>query len=70
MVRLVSLMLLFGITISKAQSVIEINDSIEERIFMPFELSYFIDSTNVIPFRKISSQDFAAQFRQHTSYLN
>lgn len=70
MVRLVSLILLFGVTISKGQSVIEINDSIDERIFMPFELSYFIDSTNTIPFRKISSQAFATQFRQHSSYLN
>jgi hypothetical protein len=70
MVRLVSLILLFGVTISSAQSVIEINDAVEERIFMPFELSYFIDSTNTIPFRKISSPDFSGEFRQHTSYLN
>jgi hypothetical protein len=70
MVRLVLLILLFKVTISNAQSVIEINDAVEERIFMPFELSYFIDSTNTIPFNKISSRGFAAQFRQHSSYLN
>ena len=70
MVRLVLLILLFRVAVSNAQSVIEINDAIEERIFMPFELSYFIDSTNTIPFSKISSRAFASQFRQHSSYLN
>src|SRR5258705_3342321 len=70
MVRHVLLLLLFGVTICNAQSVIEINDSIEERIFMPVELSYFIDSTNTIPFHKISSRPFASEFRQHSSYLN
>jgi len=70
MLRPVLLILLFGFTISNAQSIIEINDSIEERVFMPFELSYFIDSTNTIPFRKISSLAFADQFRQHSRSLN
>jgi len=70
MLRPVLLTLLFGVTISNAQSIIEIDDSIEERIFMPYELSYFIDSTNTIPFRKISSSGFAHQFKQHSSYLN
>jgi len=68
--RPVLLILLFGVTISKAQSIIEINDSIEERIFMPSELSYFIDSTNTIPFQRISSSAFANEFKQHSSYLN
>ncbi len=70
MQRFTLLLLFFCITSSKAQSVIEINDATEERIFMPFELSYFIDSTNTIPFHKISSPAFAGNFRQHTSYLN
>ncbi len=64
------LMVLLRFTISNAQSIIEINDTIEERIFMPFELSYFIDSTNTIPFQKISSSAFASKFRQHSTYLN
>src|SRR5689334_15235514 len=70
MLRPVLLIFLFGAAISNAQSIIEINDSVEERVFMPFELSYFIDSTNTIPFKKISSSTFADQFRPHSSSLN
>src|SRR5258706_4607599 len=70
MLRLELLILCFCVTLSHAQTVIEINDSTDERVFMPFGLSYFIDSTNAIPFHRIPSREFAGQFRQHTSYLN
>ncbi len=70
MIRLTVLILLLDFSLSRAQSIIEINDSVDERIFMPFELSYFIDSTNTIPFQKIASSEFSGQFKQHSSYLN
>lgn len=54
----------------RAQVVIEINDSINERIFMPYELSYFIDTSNKIPFTTICQEKFLSQFRKHISYQN
>ena len=56
--------LLFG------QSITEVNDSVDERIFMPQELFYYVDSTNTISFQHISSKEFSNQFRQHSSYQN
>src|SRR5258706_15165142 len=53
-----------------SQSIIEVNDSVDERIFMPQELSYLIDSTNTLSFELISSPDFANKFSQHASYQN
>ncbi len=53
-----------------AQSIITINDSINERVFMPNELSYFIDSTNTVPFRLISEPEFGNYFKKRSSYQN
>jgi predicted nucleic-acid-binding Zn-ribbon protein len=50
--------------------VIEINDSINERVFMPYELSYFIDADNRVPFSVISQPGFVSQFKQHASFQN
>ena len=52
-----------------AQRVI-INDDIDERVFMPFEHTCFIDSSNALTFEKISSPGFQARFRQLTTYQN
>ncbi len=37
---------------------------------MPYELTYYIDSTNVLSFQQISASKFSGEFRQHTSYKN
>jgi predicted nucleic-acid-binding Zn-ribbon protein len=54
----------------RAQTVIEVNDSINERVFMPYELSYFVDPANRIPFATISQPEFASHFQQHSSFHN
>src|SRR5882762_8049494 len=53
-----------------SQSIIEVNDSIDERIFMPRELFYLIDSTNTLSFELISSREFYNKFSRHSSYQN
>lgn len=70
MFRSLFLILLFVGAQAQAQSIIAINDSIDERIFMPFELSYFVDTSDTIPFLKISSSDFSSRFQKHSNYQN
>jgi two-component system, sensor histidine kinase LadS len=53
-----------------SQHVVEVDDSIDERNFMPFELTFLVDSTNELSFEKISSAEFSDRFHQHPSYQN
>jgi hypothetical protein len=53
-----------------AQTVVEIDDSITEHNFMPYELTYYVDSTNALSFPEVSSHEFANHFSQHPSYQN
>lgn len=53
-----------------AQDPVTIRDSTDERNFMPYELSYFIDPTNSVTAEQVMSEAYAHRFRQHTSYLN
>jgi two-component system, sensor histidine kinase LadS len=53
-----------------SQHAVEIDDSIDEQNFMPFELTFFVDSTNALSFREISSPEFSNRFHQHSSYQN
>lgn len=64
------LLILFSSISVFSQQVIDVADSVDERIFMPVELTYFIDSTNSIPFREVASPDFSSHFREHASYQN
>ncbi len=52
------------------QSPVEINDAIDHRDFMPSDLLYFVDTTNQISVREISSEKFQANFQRHSSYQN
>jgi two-component system, sensor histidine kinase LadS len=52
------------------QGIVEIDDEVDECNFMPYDLTYFLDSTNTFSFEQISSSAFAGHFRQHTSYQN
>lgn len=54
----------------QAQEIVEVDDEVNERNFMPYELTYFIDSANTLSFAEISSPGFAGRFQQHTSYQN
>lgn len=61
---------LFVSSCLKAQTVIEINDSVNERVFMPYELSYFIDADNNVSFSTISKPGFTSQFKQQSNLQN
>jgi len=53
-----------------AGQTIEVNDTIVERNFMPYELTYYIDTTNSLSFWQISSNGFSNRFETHPDYQN
>lgn len=53
-----------------AQQAVEIDDRIDERNFMPSELTYLIDTTNTLTFGEIYSNRFTGTFKQYATYLN
>ena len=52
------------------QQPVEVDDRVEERNFMPYELMYFKDVSGAITFQQISSSEFVNKFRLHTDYRN
>ena len=57
-------------TCLKAQAIVEVDDAIDESNFMPYDLTYFIDTTNTLVFKDVFSPAFADRFKQHSSYQN
>jgi two-component system, sensor histidine kinase LadS len=55
---------------AQAQLPFEIDDAVEERNFMPNELSFFIDPTDKLSFLEISSVEYSNRFQTHTDYQN
>lgn len=53
-----------------AQTIIEVNDSLPERIFSLKQLEYFEDKSNTLTFDNISTEAFAPQFQTNFSYNN
>jgi two-component system, sensor histidine kinase LadS len=53
-----------------AQQQVEVDDLVDERVFMPYELMYFSDLTHTKSFQEISSPDLANRFQLHTNYQN
>src|SRR5690606_41012468 len=53
-----------------AQGVVEVDDTVDERNFMPNQLAYLIDSTDVLTFEDVSSPAFAGRFQTHRAYQN
>ncbi|MBX2946157.1 MAG: transposase [Cyclobacteriaceae bacterium] len=53
-----------------AQAPFEIDDAVEERNFMPYELTYFVDPADRLTFIEISSVEFSNRFKAHTNYQN
>ncbi|MBS1490203.1 MAG: receptor [Bacteroidetes bacterium] len=69
MIRAAILVLLLTSRVA-ALAQIKINDSLSERVFMPYELTYFVDVSNHTPFQKIISDEWAEKFRLNRSYQN
>jgi two-component system, sensor histidine kinase LadS len=64
---------LFGCLIfcsSFSQDVVTLEDERDERNFMPYELTYLVDTTNTLSFEQISGPSFAPKFHQHELYQN
>jgi hypothetical protein len=62
---------LFALSVnSRGQGFLEVNDNLDERNFMPYELTYFIDSANTLSFDEVSSPAFATRFLRHANYQN
>jgi hypothetical protein len=53
-----------------AQSVVEINDNVSERNFMPYEIPVYVDESNTLSFWEISSTQFSNRFNPNPSYQN
>jgi hypothetical protein len=53
-----------------AQNIIEVDDERIEQNFMPYDLPYYLDTTNTLTFAQVSSTQFSNRFRQHPSYQN
>jgi two-component system, sensor histidine kinase LadS len=64
------LLLFIGSGSLLAQQPVEVDDNVDERVFMPYQLMYFKDTTHAMGFAQISSPLFANQFQQHTNYQN
>src|SRR5882762_6069358 len=65
---LLGMMMLLGTV--NAQRIFEVNDALIERNFMPYELEYYVDTTNAISFWQISSNSFSNRFHPHPNYHN
>jgi two-component system, sensor histidine kinase LadS len=53
-----------------AQDIVEVNDSVNERNFMPYDLDFVVDEQNELSFFEVSSKSFANRFRNHPKYQN
>jgi two-component system, sensor histidine kinase LadS len=53
-----------------AQPPVAVDDQINERVFMPYELNILVDTTNTLTFEQISSASFADNFICNTEYQN
>lgn len=53
-----------------AQNIIEVDDQRIEQNFMPYDLPYYVDTTNTLTFAQISSRQFSNRFEKHPSYQN
>lgn len=53
-----------------AQSIVQVNDDIDEKIYTLNDLEYYIDSTNLLTLQDISKADFQSRFKRHSDYQN
>lgn len=67
---LIYITFLFGVFAGFSQNAVEVDDSIEERNFMPFEIAYFVDPENQLTFSTIETPEYASRFKTHIDYQN
>jgi hypothetical protein len=53
-----------------SQSIAQVNDQIDEKIFTLNDLEYYIDSTNTLTLQDISKKEFQSRFKRHSDYQN
>lgn len=63
------MLMLIG-SMAKAQLVVEVSDNLNERNFMPYQLPYYLDTTNQLTFWEVSSPGFSNRFQQNANYHN
>jgi two-component system, sensor histidine kinase LadS len=54
----------------QGQGIVTVDDAIDERNFMPYELTYFIDTANTLAFEEIYSPSFSGKFHKNSAYQN
>lgn len=66
------LVLLFSVASMSvfSQDIVEVIDSVNEKNFMPYDLSFVVDEGDELSFFEVSSKSFANRFRKHTEYQN
>jgi two-component system, sensor histidine kinase LadS len=47
-----------------------IADDTDELVFMPYDLNYLIDTTNLLTRDQVASERYAGEFRRHAAYQN
>ncbi len=67
--------ILIGFTVAiggtlRAQEPLQIIDSMDQRNFMPYDLTMFVDSANTLSFQQVASADFADHFKSNRDYQN
>ncbi|HEY3404696.1 MAG TPA: 7TM diverse intracellular signaling domain-containing protein [Ohtaekwangia sp.] len=67
---LIAGLLLFFIHLYAQDDVFKVDDAQTERNFMPYELPYYLDTTNTLTFWQVSSHGFSKRFQAHPSYQN
>jgi two-component system, sensor histidine kinase LadS len=68
--RIFCLILSFAPFLLYSQEVTEIIDSLDERNFMPYDLSFYVDETNELSFFDVSSSGFTNRYKKNTGYHN
>lgn len=70
MKKIVLLFLWFGLPVFSLAQTTEIDDAVDERIFLLKDLEFFIDTTNRLTFSHISDSLFEQAFQRRESYQN
>jgi two-component system, sensor histidine kinase LadS len=70
MMRVVVFWLVFLPSSILAQPVVEINDNVSERNFMPYEVPVYVDVSNKLTFWEVSSNHFSNRFVPNPGYQN
>jgi hypothetical protein len=52
------------------QNVVEVDDTIDQRDFMPYDLTVLIDTTNSLSFSEVTSHEYSSKFCANSSYQN